>query len=195
MTRKEILVFQLQETRNEFADALADLTQEQLAARPIAGRNPIGWIACHCLRNFDFLVHQRQTNASMMGEQGPYGALAAYSRNPPTDQNPTPDLAGLADAVADVFGACIRIIEALDEDAFDKLAPYWHHQNFESIAGNCVRVINHSNAHLRQIWMLRGALGDREHWPRQTLYKASNEERGRFHVPDREQILADRKRS
>ena len=86
------------------------------------------------------------------------------------------------------------MIEALDEEAFDKLAPHWHHQNFESTAGNCVRVINHSNAHLRQIWLLRGAFGDRNHWPIQTLYKKPNEERGRFYVPDRETILGDRSR-
>ncbi len=86
------------------------------------------------------------------------------------------------------------MIESLDEEALSNLSPYWHHENFESTAGNCVRVINHSNAHLRQIWMIRGALGDRGHWPVQTLYKKPNEERGRFHVPDRETILIDRKR-
>jgi hypothetical protein len=41
--------------------------------------------------------------------------------------------------------------------------------------------------------MLRGVLGDKNHWPGQTLYKKSNEERGKFYVPDREKILADRK--
>jgi len=33
MTRKEILIFQLREARNEFLNALDDLTQEQLVAR------------------------------------------------------------------------------------------------------------------------------------------------------------------
>jgi len=201
MTRKEILTFQLWEIRNEFANALADLTQSQLAARPIKGRNPIGWIVCHCLHNFDFFIYRQQIDKSLMTRDGKYGQLAVYGWDPPTEGNPAPDLDGLASAVDEVFGACIELIEALDEGAFDSPAPYWHHENeeirerdFESVAGNCVRVINHSNAHLRQIWMLRGALGDSEHWPYQTLYKKSNEERGRFYVPDREKILADRKR-
>jgi hypothetical protein len=42
--------------------------------------------------------------------------------------------------------------------------------------------------------MLRGAFGDKEHWPLQTLYKKSNEEQGKFYVPDRETILANRKK-
>lgn len=194
MTRKEILVFQLREIRNEFADALADLTQEQYARRHIEGRNPIGWIVCHCLMNFDFFIHQRQTSRSLLAD-GKYESFRKYASNPPTEQNPVPDFTGLTGAVDEIFSMCIKLIEALDEDAFDNPAPYWHHRNFESVAGNCVRVINHSNAHLRQIWMLRGSFGDKEHWPVQTLYKKPNEERGKFYVPDRETILTNRKKS
>ncbi len=68
MTRKEILLFQLQEIRNEFADALADLTQEQLTAKPIGNHNPIGWIVCHCFNNFDFFIHQGQIDRSLTAD-------------------------------------------------------------------------------------------------------------------------------
>ena len=194
MTRKEVLVFQLREIRNEFANALEDVTQEQLTATPIEGRNPIGWIVCHCLHNFNFFLHERQINKSLMSADGKYGEFARYGWDPPTEENPAPDFTNLPNAVDEVFGACIEIVESLEEEALSTLSPYWHHKNFESTVGNCVRVINHSNAHLRQIWLLRGALGDKSHWPGQTLYKKSNEERGKFYVPDREKILADRKR-
>ena len=194
MKRKEILFFQLAELGNEFADALADLTQEQLTARPLPGQNPIGWIACHCLRNWDFFIHQRQTNRSLLGAEGEFAHLGRYASQDPTEGNPPPDFALLPQAVEEIFAACIQLIEGLDESALDNLAPYWHHQNFEPVAGNCVRVINHSNTHLRDIWMLRGAMGDKTHFPKQTLYKKGNEERGRFYVPDRATILADRRK-
>ena len=161
MTRKEILVFQLREIRNEFADALADLTQEQLAKKHIGDHNSIGWIASHCLNNFNFFIHYPQTKSSILSEGGVYEELGTYGY---------PDLSDLPDVVNKVFGVCIELIEALDEEDFDKSALYWHHEHYESVAGNCVRVINHSNAHLRQIWMQRGAFGDNEHWPLQTLY-------------------------
>jgi len=194
MTRKEILVFQLREIRNEFADALADLDQEHLVKQHIEGHNPIGWIACHCLNNFNFFIHLCQTKKSILSDGGIYEKLGAYGHKPPTEDNPPPDLTELPRVVDEVFEACIQLIETLDEDAFGKPAPYWHHRNYESTAGNCVRVINHSNAHLRQIWMLRGAFSDKGHWAVQTLYKKPDEEHGKFYVPDREIILTNRKK-
>lgn len=194
MTRKEILLFQLREIRNEFADALADLTHEQMIADPLEGRNPIGWIVCHCINNFDFFLYQRQLNKSLVNASDERKKFARYASNAPNQENSPPDLTDLPDAFDKVCETCIEVIESLDEEALNNLSPYWHHENFESTSGNCVRVINHSNAHLRQIWMIRGTLGHKDHWPVQTLYKKPNEERGRFYVPDRETILANRRR-
>jgi hypothetical protein len=194
MTRKEILLFQLREIRNEFADALADLTQEQLTAKAIGDHNPIGWIVCHCISNFDFFIHERQTNKSIVADYEDYGIYTRYAWKPPTEENPPPDLTRAVNALDKVCEICIELIESLDEEALSNPAPYWHNENFESTTGNCIRVINHSNAHLRQIWMVRGALGDTDHWPVQTLRKRPNKERGRFYVPDRERILAVRAR-
>ncbi len=193
MTRKEIILFQLNEIRNEFADALADLTQDQLFKQHIEGRNPIGWIACHCLNNFNFFIHLCQTKTSILSD-GINEKFGKYGHNPPKEDNIPPDFTELPKVVDEVFTTCIKLIEVLDEDAFDNPAPYWHHRNYETTAGNCVRVINHSNAHLRQIWMLRGAFGDKGHWPLQTLYKKPGEEQGKFYVPDRETILVNRKK-
>ena len=207
MTRKDILVLQLREIRNEFADALADLTPEQMAARPIPNQNPIGWIVCHCLRNFNHFIYRPQTGQTLLpadpsyaapatsGGHDPsrYAAFASYAAHDPTPDNPAPDFTILPTAVDEVFGACIGVVESLDEEAFDRPGPHWQHERIESTAANCVRVINHSNTHLRDIWMLRGALGDRSHFPVQTLFKKPNSEGGVFYVPDRETILTGRK--
>ena len=192
MKRKEILVYQLREMRNEFADALDGLTEEQLAATPIEGENPIGWLACHCLRNVDHFIHQRQLGKTLLSPDGGCGAWATYASSMPGNGNPPPDFIGLAEALDEVVAICAGLIDCLDEQALDLPAPYGHHRAFESTAGNCIRVINHSNAHLRQIWMLLGAMGALDRWPVQTLYKLSDEDRGRFYVPNRKTILADR---
>ena len=194
MTRKEILLFQLREIRNEFSDALADLTQEQLTAQPMGDHNPIGWIVSHCITVLNFFIYERQTNRSVAADYEEYEKFIKYSRRPPTRENPAPDLTGVADAFDKIWEICVGLIESLDEEALSALPPYWHHKNFESTSSNCVRMINHKNAHLRQIWMIRGALGDNEYWPVQTLYKKSNEEQGKFYVPERERVLADRAR-
>lgn len=192
MQRRDILIFQLREIVNEFADALAGLTQEQWIARPLPGQNPIAWIACHCINNVHHFVYRPQTGRSLLGEGGPYAEYASYATKPPRDAD-LPDFAGVPAALTAVFTAAITTIEHLDDAALDEPAPHWYGQFYETSAGNCLRVINHSNTHLRDIWMLHGAMGDREHFPIQTLY-SSAEHRGAFFVPDRATILADRAR-
>jgi hypothetical protein len=196
MQRKEILVFQLREIRNEFADALQGLDPEALVARPIASfPNPIAWIVCHCLRNYDFFLHRGQTGDSLLEGDEDLARLGAYAEQAPGPDNPPPDdLSDLAAATDRVFGTCAELIAALDETALGEAAPHWRHDRFESTAGNCVRVINHSNAHLRQIWLIRGALGEIAQWPVQTLYKRSDSEGAAFYVPDRGTVLSDRAR-
>ena len=118
-----------------------------------------------------------------MGEGSAYGNLGDYGSGTLSDDQLSADFTGLPGAADEVFSICIEMIGALSEDAFHERPPHWHHTNFESVAGNCIRVINHSNAHLRQIWTIRGALNDLEHWPRQTLVKRPDDERGRFYKP------------
>ncbi len=105
---------------------------------------------------------------------------------PLSHRQPGSDFSVLPGAADEVFAICIDMIKALDDDAFHQKPPHWHHKTFESVAGNCIRVINHGNAHLRQVWMIRGALLDTKHWPVQTLVKIPDDERGRFHMPQRD---------
>jgi hypothetical protein len=82
MKRKEILLLPLREVRNEFADALVDLTQEQLVARPLPAQNPIGWITCHCLHNLNFFLYQRQTGQTLLARDEQPGALGDQAHFP-----------------------------------------------------------------------------------------------------------------
>ena len=184
MTRKEILVFQLRECRNEIANALDGLTVEQFAEQAIPGRNPIGWIVCHCMNNFDLFLHRGHTGTFILRDVG-FDAFADYGSKPPRDDNPAPDFTDLTRAADEVFRACIEVIAGLPDDAFGEKPPYWHHETFESTAGTCVRVINHSNAHLRQIWLLRGVMGAPDPWPVQTLVKDQSQAHMPFVAPSR----------
>ncbi|HUW55854.1 MAG TPA: DinB family protein [Planctomycetota bacterium] len=184
MTRKEILLFQLREIRNELAHALEGLTSGQLAAVPVEGcRNPIGWMVCHCMRGLDFFIHGTLTGVNHMDGDAKFAPLQSYADKAPGPENPAPDLSGLAEACDDLWAACIACVEAVDEDDLDRPGPHWSGRGTETVAGNCVRMINHHNAHLRAVWMLRGAMGGAEHYPHQRLAKRPD---GAFRVPDRE---------
>ena len=185
MTRKEILIFQLREIRNEFQKALTGLDAAALTSTPIPGRrNSIGWIVCHCMRTMDRFVHTMQTGkpcAEVHPHLAPY--IEHGSRDPGED-NPLPDYSGVAAAWGELQSACIGLIEKLSEEDLDGVAPHWSGRKPEIVAANCVRMINHKNAHLRQIWMLRGAMGETEHFPHQTLRKKPEDPRGAFHAPE-----------
>jgi hypothetical protein len=192
MTRKRILLFQLSELRNEMADALADLTAEQLVAVTPPGHRSVGWIACHCMHNWTHFIEKMLAARSRLWDTKP--ECDRYAWTPPEQFGPPPDFSAAAETVDLVCRTCIERVEGVDDAAFDAAAANWDHQNYETFGGNCVRVINHTNAHLRQIWMLRGAMGDTGHFPTQTLYKRPNENQGVFYIPDRETVLADRAR-
>jgi hypothetical protein len=182
MTRKDILLNQLAECRNEMANTLTDLDETHLA-HSVDGHNCIGWIVAHCMRNFDHFLFAQHTGDWRMKDR--YPDLGTWASEPPSDINPTPDLTDLAKKADEQLGTAIAVLGDLTEEQLSDAAPHWNHELFESTASNCVRVINHTNAHLRQIMLVRGVLGLVDPWPVQTLVKDRSQERMPFIVPPR----------
>jgi len=193
MSRKDILTFLLDEARNEFCNALAGLTPEDLAARPVADQNPIGWIVCHCMKNANWFLYEVETGRSLLVGDLRLEAYDRYSSADPTPDNPAPDLSRAVADLDRIYASAIASIAALDGPDLDRPGPRWQRSRPETRAVNCLRVINHSNAHIREIWLLRWALGRREEWPHQTLYIRPDTDRTVFYVPDRATILRDRR--
>ena len=184
MTRKEVLLFMLREIRNEMSIALDGLSPADYAALPVEGkRNPVGWIVCHCMRGLDFFLHLTLTGRRCMDGKEKFAAFVRYADKAPGPENPPPDCTTLAGTCHELWTACIEQVEALDDNAFDRPGPHWSGRGTETVAGNCVRMINHHNAHLRAIWMIRGALGETDHYPRQNLGKRDD---GTLYVPEKE---------
>ena len=185
MRRKEILVFLLQEARNEFANALEGLGPEDLPARPVPDQNPIGWIVCHCMRNANWFLYGVETGDSLLTRDPRLQAYDRYAAAPPASDNPTPDLSRAISDLDAIYAQAIAAVNNLDEESLDRPGNHWPHAKPESRAANCLRVINHSNAHTREIWLLRWAQGKREVWPHQTLYTRPDADENVFYVPDR----------
>lgn len=192
MERKEILLFLLGEARNEFANSLEDLEPQHLTARPVEDQNPIGWIVCHCMRNAERFLHRVHTGERLLAGDDRLLAYDRYAESPPGTENTPPDLSRAITDLDAIYAAGIETVRSLSEGALDRPGPHWARPEPESAAENCVRVINHSAAHVREVWLLRWAMGLRDHWPHQTLHKRPEAEGGGFYVPDRAAILARR---
>ncbi len=189
MQRKDVLLFMLEEARNELANALEELTKEHLAQVAVAGQNPIGWIVCHLIGNVQRFLAEPLTEQPLLPGNPRLAEYTRYTAAPPSPANPPPDLSSAIADLDDAYRAGIALIGALSENALDQPGPRWNRPRRETVAENCVRVINHANAHIREIWLLRWALGARATWPHQTLFRRSDEEGGAFYVPARADVL------
>jgi len=157
----------LDEALTALEEALYDLSDAQLAAFPIDGRNNIAWIGCHCLDNLDVYGVAFQTGQRVLPEDPRWGRWDAA---PGTHPEPDDDDASVHDLMdlLDMVGAAAQLALAVADE--DDLATRVTWNGVERMrSDSLVRTICHTNAHVRQIWLLRGALGlvDGASWPRQ----------------------------
>lgn len=148
-------------------EAVYDLSDAQLAAFPIEGRNNIAWIACHCLDNLDVYGVAFQTGQRVLTEDPRWGQWDAA---PGTRPAPGDDFCGVCDLMELLERVCEAAQSALAGASEDDLATRVTWNGAEQMrSDSLVRTICHTNAHVRQIWLLRGALGlvDGASWPRQ----------------------------
>jgi hypothetical protein len=167
-TLKDALALGLDEALTALEESIHDLDEAQLSAFPIPGRNNIAWIAMHCLMNLSEYSGGFQTGRRDI----PYARrwdlwqCQPEERPKPGDCFPTRQelLAALGKVRATAEAGLQSATEAeLRGKRFAE--PWWD----KTAADAYLRAICHAAAHVRQIWLLRGALGltDGRSWPQQ----------------------------
>ena len=161
---KEAIAIGLDEALTALGESIHDLTDEQVAALPIPGRNNIAWIVMHVLGNLDHYANYAQSAEHVLGD---LGDRWGYESSRPQADETFPSRQELMDMLKTV-GDATR--EALAETAPDQLTRKRPHTVSHQLPTDFyMRTIWHTMAHLRQIWLLRGALGltDGKSWPQQ----------------------------
>jgi uncharacterized damage-inducible protein DinB len=164
---KRVILHQLREMQREMALAISGLSSEHLEARLPGRRNSIAWIVQHCCANVDIWLHR-----STMGEFAIQHTdrFITWPVSPPEEGESFPDANTLLDRWARATEAGISAIASLDDSQL--LVP-GQALGKEAMVQSCLRVLNHQNAHLRQIWMMLGSLGLSDaHWPSQGTWLA-----------------------
>jgi hypothetical protein len=164
---KDFVSIALEEALTALEESIRDLGDEQVKAFPVEGRNNIAWIAMHSLAGMDIICGQGQ------------GSEPAYSWEPrwdlwqaPPEQKPKPgdefpsreELMQRINAVRKAVAG--RLAETDETELLSNRAPKeWNHEG--NSADLYARSIYHTMAHVRQIWLLRGAMGlaANSHWP------------------------------
>ena len=164
---KEAIYIGLDEAFTALEESVYDLTDVQAWAFPIPARNNIAWIVMTTLQNFDEYANGLQAG-KLTFEHEPRWDLwgcAPEERPKPGDPFPTVvEMLALLNRIREA--AMANLATATEEDLHGKrAAPAWP----RTAADGYMRTIHHALAHIRQIWLLRGALGltDGSSWPRQ----------------------------
>lgn len=164
----------LDEAFTALDESFSDLTDEQVAAFALDGRNNIAWIVMHCLQNLDHYANTAPTD----NDDLPTRVLDHEERfdlwQAPVDRRPKP-----GDHFPSV-GWMVSQLHAVRDTAMDVLGsrgdanlrrPTRHSPSERTVvADSYMRTIYHTMSHVRQIWALRGMMGlvgnDRQ-WPHQ----------------------------
>ena len=168
---KGAIAIGLDEAFTALEESFYDLSDEQMRAFAVPGHNCIAWIVMHSLQNLDEYTKARAfAEGIRAGEQSfkheDRWDLWQYQedeRPKPTDSFPSSrEALDALKAVRD--SAMVNIDAATDEDLRRPV-----NDHFKVVADMYMRTIFHAMAHVRQIWLLRGALGltDGKSWPQQ----------------------------
>ena len=163
MTFHQYILHQLREMKRELLAAIADVQPEDLFSFEPCGHWPIGWIVEHCTEVADKFLWGPVTGGSFHDYAEHVDGW--QKREPrPGDVYPTPEeiasrWAGLCDAV-------LALVEGFVEGDLQR------ELGREPYATSVLRVVNHTNSHLRSLWCILGERRVDGKWAEQQTWLA-----------------------
>lgn len=166
MTLKSYILHQMREIKREVLAAITDLSDDDLQSFEPCGHWPIAWIVQHCCGIIDSFIYKHITGKAFLIHDVEKIAWPFKVEPKPEDIYPSSII--LIERWSTLLEASIAMLEHLDEEKYqDK---FYNHD--EPISESCLRVINHTNAHLRNIWCILGEKHIDSKWSEQQTWLA-----------------------
>lgn len=145
-----------------------DLNDDQMQAFPIPGHACIAWITMHALQNLDKYAHQFQTGQKAFTHEWRWNLWGCKPEERPKPGDVFPPQKEILETLHAVRRQAMSAIEATTpEDLLGRrmAEDWWKHTSADAY----MRTICHTATHVREVWLLRGALGltDGKSWPMQ----------------------------
>lgn len=164
---KDFVSIALDEAFTALEESIHDLDDDQVRAFPISGRNNIAWIVMHSLAGMDIICGQGQGGKPVFSWDPRWDLWQAPPEQKPKPGDDFPSREELMEKLNAVRKAITERLGGTDEpELLKNHAPEdWKHEG--NSADLYVRSIYHTMGHVRQVWLLRGAmgLGQGKHWP------------------------------
>jgi hypothetical protein len=167
---KQALAVGLDEAMTALEEAFYDLTEEQFWAFPLERRHNIVTLVEHCLQCLDLYgceVHGRPLTFEPE-ERFDIWHFSPEQLRPQMTELPT--VAAERERLAAVRAAVMETLEQATPEDLARPNPdsWWFEEYPRRVRADAyLRATFHTMAHVRQIWMLRGAMGltDQDGWP------------------------------
>ena len=162
------IIIGLDEAFTALEESIHDLSDEQLRAFPVPGKNNIAWIVMHCLDNLDHCANGIAAGQRCMPYERRWDLWQCAPEDRPQPGDTFPAQEAMMELLRQIRRVALTTLDNLNEESLT--ARVVTHPVKKSRADFYMRAIYHAMSHLRQIWLLRGALGlatgpwPEQHW-------------------------------
>jgi hypothetical protein len=171
MDLKTSMLMGIDECHIAFKEAYSDLADDQFHSYSIEGRHNIATIVVHCLQQHDEFngnLQERRGIPAKFGWQSIEHEERFLLWGVPVDKLPKPgddfpEVARVLAAHNELHSHIVENMTALSEDDFVSTSV----GQWPRLCDMFFRGTYHVNAHIRQIWLLRGAMGVLARFPEQ----------------------------
>jgi len=172
-TLKGALELLLDEALTALAESFHDLSDEQLWAKPLAGRHNIATLVGHLLMSMDLYGAHPAAGRMMMQHEERFDIWRFSEADLRDKQDSLPTTADMLGRFRTLREAVVGYVRRATENDLlsqDRVPDWWRdggHTQLDAL----MRLIGHIQAHVRQIWLYRGLMGltDVAGWPQQHL--------------------------
>ena len=161
----------LDEAMTALEESFYDLTDEQVWGFAFPDRHNITTLLMHCQENLDVYACEFQTGRKVLEHEERFDV---WAHGPAEVREAMTDLPSVVVMRERLHKLRETAMAALESAAHDDLLgprhclPWWIEQG-KTAADAYMRTIMHTMSHVRQIWLMRGAMGltDADGWPEQ----------------------------
>ncbi|MFW6062361.1 MAG: DinB family protein, partial [Planctomycetota bacterium] len=161
----------LEEATTALEESFHDLTDEQISRQVFPDRHNICTLVMHCLHNLDVYACRFQGGATCLAHDEQFDV---WHHSPAELAETQHDLPGVEEILRQLRRLRQAILYAIERASEAELrgaryAESWWTDQGRTAADAYMRTIYHTMAHVRQIWLMRGAMGltDSDGWPEQ----------------------------
>lgn len=167
---QEALLICLDEAFTALEESFHDLTEAQARRGVLPGRNHVVAIVVHVLQNLDLYACRFQCGQGVL-QNDPRFNLGARKDGTPPPADDLPTVADMRSRLLEIREtAMLAVRNAGDEELRGpRECPDNWIESGKNAADAIMRTTMHAMTHVRQVWLLRGAMGltDRDGWPEQ----------------------------